>query len=78
MSLPATSASVERSFSALKRIKNLARNTTCQPRLNNVSTISIEKELVKSLAKTSEFFDHVIDHFASIKERHIELIYKHL
>lgn len=44
VTIPVTSASVERSFSALKRIKTYTRNTMNQNRLSNVSLISIEKE----------------------------------
>lgn len=75
LSLPATSASVERSFSTLKRIKSYARNTISQNRLNNLSVIAIEKGFIKSV-KDSSFFDRIIDHFASVKDRRIDLIYK--
>jgi hypothetical protein len=78
LTIPATSASVERSFSVLKRIKSFTRNTIDQSRLNNLGQISIEKELLKSLRKTDTFFDQVIDHFAEAKDRRIDLIYKKL
>jgi hypothetical protein len=74
LTIPATSASVERSFSVLKRIKSFTRNTIDQSRLNNLGQISIEKELLKSLRKTDTFFDQ--DHFAEAKDRRIALIYK--
>lgn len=55
LSLPATSASVERSFSCLKRIKTNTRNTICQDRLNNLSAIAIEKEFTKKLKENPIF-----------------------
>jgi hypothetical protein len=76
LTIPATSASVDRSFSVLKRIKSFTRNTIDQSRLNNLGQISIEKELIKSLRKTDTFFDQVIDHFAEAKDTRINLIYK--
>lgn len=78
LSLPATSASVERSFSALKRIKTFARNSMSQSRLSNLSMIAIERNLVKTLQETSEFYDKIIDHYANKKNRRIELIYKRI
>jgi hypothetical protein len=67
LSLPSTSASVERSFSTLKRIKNFLRN-------------SIEIELIKILQedKDFKFYDKVIDDFALQKNRRIDLIYKNI
>jgi hAT family C-terminal dimerisation region len=46
ITIPVTSASVERSFSTLKRIKTFLRNTMSQDRLCNDSVISIEKKRV--------------------------------
>lgn len=76
LSLPPTSASVERSFSALKRIKSFSRNTMSQDRLNNLALISIERGLVKELARGNIFFEKIIDDFATKKDRRIDLIYK--
>ncbi|XP_063929547.1 zinc finger MYM-type protein 1-like [Zophobas morio] len=79
LSLPASSASVERSFSTLKRIKTFSRNSMDQSRLSNLATIAIERGLVKYLQdnfETSKFYDNVIDHFALSKNRRIDLIYK--
>ncbi|XP_063918636.1 zinc finger MYM-type protein 1-like [Zophobas morio] len=79
LSLPASSASVERSFSTLKRIKTFSRNSMDQFRLSNLATIAIERGLVKYLQdnfETSKFYDNVIDHFALSKNRRIDLIYK--
>jgi hypothetical protein len=76
LTIPATSASAERSFSALKRIKSYARNTTAQDRLNGLSIISIEKQMFRDLKKEPGFYDSVIDIFAGKKERRIDLKYK--
>lgn len=76
LTIPATSASAERSFSALKRIKNYCRNTTAQDRLNGLASISIEKSFFSELKKHYKFHDTVIDIFAAKKERRIELHYK--
>lgn len=42
--LPVSVATVERSFSTLKRIKNYLRNTTSENRLNGSATMSIHRE----------------------------------
>lgn len=44
-------------------------------RLNNLSTLSIEKSLLNELSKNESFRDHV-DVFAEKKEHRMELIYK--
>jgi hypothetical protein len=43
LTIPVSTASVERTFSALKRIKTYSRNTTGQARLSALALISIEK-----------------------------------
>lgn len=76
LSLPPTSASVERSFSTLKRIKSYSRNKTSQARLNNLGILAIERSLVKELMKSDEFYSKIMDDFATAKTRRIDLIYK--
>ena len=49
MTLPISNASGERSFSALKRLKNYVRNKISENMLNYLSTIYIENELLNSL-----------------------------
>ncbi|XP_060855035.1 zinc finger MYM-type protein 1-like [Metopolophium dirhodum] len=75
LTIPATSASAERSFSALKRIKNSSRNSQEQNRLSSLSMLSIEKKLLVGLKKKSTFHDEVIKAFLT-KNRRIDLIYK--
>lgn len=75
LTIPATSASTERSFSALKRIKNFIRNSTGQERLSSLALLSIEKELVQEISRQQRFYDDVIDEFAK-RSRRIPLNFK--
>ena len=58
MTFPVTSASAERSFSALKRIKSYLRSTMHQDRLCHLAILSIERTLSGSLD-----LEKVIDEF---------------
>nr|CAI5827286.1 unnamed protein product [Callosobruchus analis] len=78
LSIPATSASVERSFSALKRIKTYNRSKMTQDRLSGLSLIAIEKHLVSELKETDNFYGNAIDYFANSKNRRLSLLYKNL
>ena len=55
-----STAHCERSFSALKRIKNYLRSTMTEQRLTNLAILSIERELSKVLS-----LDEVVDRFAN-------------
>jgi hypothetical protein len=68
LTLPVTVASCERSFSKLKIIKNYLRSSMGQDRLSNLSIISIESTLTNSLN-----YDDVINDFASLKARRVNL-----
>jgi hypothetical protein len=48
----------------------------CQERLSELATLSIEKELLTELSKNPKFYDEVIDKFANLKDRRIDVIYK--
>ena len=64
LTVPATTASVERSFSALKKIKTYNRNRTEEERLSSLATIAIEKERLKKLRHNKEdFYNYVTDIF---------------
>ncbi len=77
LTIPATTASVERAFSALKRIKTYSRNRTEQGRLSSLGFMAIEKErLIKLKAKSGDFYNAVIDNFLK-KERRIDFIFKY-
>lgn len=58
-SIPATTLSVERSFSALKRIHNYKRSTQSENHLSNLALLSIEKELLHELHQKNNFHDSV-------------------
>ena len=55
-----TTASCERSFSSLKRIKTYLRSTMSVQRLSNLAILSIERELSENLS-----MEKVVDRFAS-------------
>lgn len=76
LSIPVTSASSERSMSALKRIKTYLRNSMGNNRLSHLAALSIEKELCHRCSREPSFKERVIDVFAEMKTRRTELIYK--
>jgi len=77
LTILSTSVSVERNFSCLYRIKTYLRNSMTEERLSSLATISIEKELINSLADNDEqFYEKIIDRFSVLKDRRIDLIYK--
>lgn len=67
--VPVSSASAERSFSAMKRVKTYLRSTMTSSRLNNLTLLSIEREIS---GKFIENPSAVIDEFASMKKRKLE------
>nr|CAI5866245.1 unnamed protein product [Callosobruchus analis] len=78
LSIPVTSASVERSFSALKRMKTYNRSKMTQDRLSGLSLTAIEKHLVSELKETDNFYDNVINYFANSKNRRLPLLCRNL
>lgn len=64
LSIPISSATSERSFSALRRIETWLRTTTGQQRLSEMAIIHIEKKAVHNID-----IDTVIDRFNSIRKR---------
>ena len=75
VTIPVSNASVERSFSALKRIKTYARNMTGQTQLSALASMSIEKDLLLELKRTYKLYNQVIDVFLR-KERRIDFVLK--
>lgn len=75
LTLPSTTASVERSFSILRRIKNYLRTTMGEDRLFYLMLMAVEGELLKDLMKRASFYDEVIDNFAKKVDRRIPLLY---
>jgi hypothetical protein len=75
VTIPASSASAERSFSGLKRIHTYLRNSQGQARLSNLSLIALEKELATNIRKSKSFYDDVLKEFLK-KDRRTDLVYK--
>jgi hypothetical protein len=75
LTIPATSAADERSFSALKRIEIYLRNSQNQDRLSSLALMNIEKSFLNTLQSKPSLLDEVIDLLA-MKNRRIELNYK--
>ena len=73
LTIPHSTAFVERSFSALKRIKTYLRIAQSQNRLSNLLLMSIEKSLLKRLMSTWVFYDDVITHFCGKRCRAVLL-----
>ena len=70
MTIAVSTAHCERSFSALKRIKNYLRSTMGENRLMNLAIISIERELSNTLV-----LDDVVTEFAGLDQnRRIVLV----
>ena len=69
LTLMVTNCSGERSFSALKRIKNALRSSMTQMRLNNLTLLHVEREIVRKID-----FSDMIKEFAIKKSRKQSLI----
>jgi len=75
LTILATSAGAERSFSALKRIKTHLRNSQSQNRLSALSLLSIEKKMLTTVQKQNSFYGDVLEDFTK-KPRRIDLLFK--
>ena len=64
----ATNCSGERSFSQLKRIKDVTRSTMHQQRLGALALLCIESDLLRELD-----FSSVIEEFAVVKARKVAI-----
>ena len=62
--IPVTSCECERSFSALRRLKDYTRSTMLSDRLNGLALIYVHREIIPDVEK-------VIDRFA-LKNRRLE------
>lgn len=77
LTIPCSTSSVERSFSALRRINSYLRSTQSQERLSDLSLLSIEKQTLTILKSKPLFYDNVIEQFLVLsQDRRIELMYK--
>ena len=66
--IPVTNCEGERSFSTLSRVKNYLRPTMTQQRLQDLSLMCIESEVLQSVD-----FDDIINDFAKQKTRRRDL-----
>ena len=65
--LPVSTATVERSFSTLRRLKTYLRNSISEDRLNGLALMSVYSEMTIDI-------DSVINRFASSKSRKLLLL----
>jgi len=65
--LPVTTATPERTFSTLKRIKNYLRNATGEDRLTGLALLSVHRNIVVDP-------EEVINRFSNEKQRNIEFV----
>jgi hypothetical protein len=75
VTVPSTTASVERSFSAIKRIKTYQRSTQNEERLSRLAILSIQKDVLHQLKSTATFYDNVITEFTK-QERRMDFTFK--
>ncbi|XP_028403153.1 uncharacterized protein LOC114525891 [Dendronephthya gigantea] len=73
--LAVSSASVERSFSCLKRVKGYLRNRMGQARLSSLCRISIHKDIIKLLEDDNTLHEHIIKKFVE-KPRRLPFLFK--
>ena len=69
--MPATNASSERSFSALRRIKTYLRSTMSQARLNHIMSLHVHKEITDKIDLVK-----VANEFLSRRERRLHFLGK--
>lgn len=62
--LPISSATCERSFSAMRRIKNWLRTSMSQSRFSNLAVLNIENDITNTIDT-----DAIIDQFALINRK---------
>ncbi|XP_077597993.1 zinc finger MYM-type protein 1-like [Stigmatopora nigra] len=75
VTIPVSTASFERTFSVINRIKTYAGNTTGQARLSALALMAIEKNFLTDMKRTDNLYDRVIEIFLK-KERRMDFVYK--
>ena len=70
-----SSASVERSFSCLRRVKTYLRGNMGQERLGSLCRISIHKDILKELEEKKKLHDLIAEKFID-KPRRLIFLYK--
>lgn len=76
LTLPSTTATVERSFSVMRRVKDYTRTSMAEDRLFYLMLMAVEKDLLADLQIKPGFYDNIIDIFANKADRRIALLYK--
>lgn len=77
LTLPSTVASSEKSFSALKRIRDYLRSTKSRSRPSNLAILSIEKELLMKMKKIQEeFYSNVTENITNKVRRYAQIYWK--
>ena len=71
LTFPVSSASAERSFSTMKRVKTYLRSSMSDNRLNNLCLLSSERELSQEIMHNP---DAVVTEFATMKTRKLQLV----
>jgi len=72
LTLPVASATAERSFSTMRRIKSYIRSSMGDSRLSNLALMAVEREISNELLRNT---DRVIDAFAcSPGHRRLDLL----
>jgi hypothetical protein len=71
LTLPVTSASAERSFSTVRRIKSYLRASMGDARLSDLAVIAVERDKSEKLIKNPA---SIIDEFATAQTKRIDLI----
>ncbi|XP_039969118.1 uncharacterized protein LOC120780954 [Bactrocera tryoni] len=66
LALPYTTATIERSFSTLRRVKTWLRSTMAEKRLNGLCMLSIHRRAVND---DQEFIDKILTKFAEENRR---------
>jgi hypothetical protein len=75
LTIPATSASVERAFSALKEVHTYLSSTQTRERLIELPLIGVEKKILQDLENSLNFCDYVIDIFTEKNNFRMEVKY---
>lgn len=68
LTLPVSTASCERCFSAMSRVKNFLRNRMTDERLSNLCVLAIEKNETKNINK-----DELLEKFINLNHRRLLL-----
>jgi len=71
LTVPIASATAERSFSTMKRVKTYLRSTMTDQRLNNLCLLAVEREMSHDLLSDPS---SVIDKFALLRDRRLSLL----